>query len=341
MSTVLTVSTEELASCFGELALLIPKGSKDLPVGVDLQAGVLSFYHNAGTVYLHKFDVNSSNVEHCTVLFYNIGELLTATGNQETYLEFLDTGLHVYNDISDLQLNHGYSSVAYPEFPDAGYIDLPATGWKDSLQTVLNMGLDRLYMQAKPIVVTEGESILKYPNTWVKCKTLALNLNKILDIEHVRLLTKFRPNAYQIYTHESLLFKRGDAFLMLPCKTPDDLKDTAEFFQSAMSKMSEPVTINVAHYTNSVRSLSKICNKAVCNLIIYESGVKTVIDESGANMSVTCGKSGKVVGTAQIPIAVWLVFLRALGTDRIQIMLGGDILCLRNQSLIILTHVRS
>lgn len=341
MSTIIEVSTNELSSCFSELALLIPKGSKDLPVGIDLQAGILSFYHNAGTVYLHTIEVEGNEVEHCTVLFYNISELLTATGDNTTCLEFLDTGLHIYNSIADLQLSHGYSTVTYPELPNAGYINLPATGWKDNLQTVLNMGLDKLYMKTEPIIVAENESVLKYANTWVKCRTPALSLNKILDIEHIRLLNKFNPNSYQILSRDSILFKHGNALLLLPCKTPTDLKDTEEFFRVTMSKLSEPVTISVSHYNDSVRCLSKICNKAVCNLVIFESGVKTTVDEAGAAMSVTCGKTGKVIGTAQIPIAAWLVFLRALGTERIQIMIGGDILCLRNQSLIILTHARS
>lgn len=341
MSTVLELSTKELANCFSELALLIPKGSKDLPVGVDLQAGVLSFYYNTGCVYLHTFEVDTTAVEHCTVLFFNISDLLTATGHSTTKLEFSDNSLHIYDDTVDLHLRHGYSSVRYPEFPNAGYNTLPATIWKDSLQTVLNMGLDKVYAKALPITVASGTSVLKYPNTWVHCKTPALNLNRVLDIEHIRLITKFQPNAYQLLTHDSVLFKRGDAFLMLPCKQPNDLKETDDFFTATLEKMSAPITVNVANYTNSIRNLSKICTKAICNLIVYENGIKTVIDEAGASMSAICGETGKVIGTVQLPVNVWLVFLRALGTERIQILVGGDILCLRNQSLIILTHVRN
>ena len=341
MSTELTMPTQKLAKCFSELALLIPKGSKGLPVGIDLQAGILSIYHNAGTVYLKQLDVNSQDTAHCTVLFYDISDLLISTGIAETKVTFQENGVRVYNDIVDLFLRHGYSTIEYPDLPRDGYVLLPASGWNSNLQTVLNMGLDKLYMKSTPITVASGTSVLKYPNTWVRCRTMGLNLNRVIDIEHIRLLNKFLPNQYQLLGNDSVLFRRDDAYLLLPCRQPNDLADTDNFIQTALSKMSEPIDVYVAHYLNSIRSLSKLSNKSVCNLVLFENGMKTVIEESGAGMSVLCGEAGKVIGTVQIPLNAWLVFLRALGTDRIQVLIGGDILCLRNQFLVILTHVRN
>ena len=116
---------------------------------------------------------------------------------------------------------------------------------------------------------------------------------------------------------------------------------TDEFISTTLSSMQKPVDLYLSKYVDSVKGLAKLSNKAICNLIVFENGLQTTIDEAGANMSVMCGERGNVVGTAQMPINAWINFLRALGSEHIQLLVGGDLLCLRNQFLIILTHVRS
>ena len=341
MSTSVSVSSNELANCFSELALLIPKGSKDLPVGVDLQAGYLSFYYNSGCVYLKRLEVDSTETEHCTMLFYDVSELIIATSKEEVLLTFENDGLHLSNSVADVTFQRGYSTVQYPEFPNSGYRAMLENGWNDNLKAVINMGLDKIYMKSAPITIGADTSVLKYPNTWVRCRTYSLDFKRVIDVDHIRLIVKFNPKEYQLLGTDAIVFRRKESYLMLPCKPANDLQDTDEFFTETLSKLSKPVTVNIAHHVNAVRKLSKICSRPTCNIVVYEEGFKTTIQETGAEMSVSCGKVGRVIGTAQLPVSTWLVFLRALGTENIQLLVGGEILCLRNQSLIILTHVRS
>ena len=341
MSTTVALPTRALANCFGDLALLIPKGNKDLPVGIDLQAGVLTFYYNEGCVYKRSFEVSCSARVRCTVIYYAIADLLYTTEQDYTELEFAETCVYVKNDILTLTLQHGYSSVELPQLPYDGYTEVKSIMWKDGLRTLLNLGLDKLYSKVNPITVASGTATLKYGNTWARSKTTGMNLDRVLDIDHIRLILKFDPDSYQLIGIDSILFKHKNAFLQLPCRLPNDLAETDEFISTTLSSMQKPVDLYLSKYVDSVKGLAKLSNKAICNLVIFENGLQTNIDEAGANMSVMCGERGNVVGTAQMPINAWINFLRALGSEHIQLLVGGDLLCLRNQFLIILTHVRS
>lgn len=340
MSTSITLRTSKLASCFGELTLLLPKGIKDMPVGISLQAGVLTFFHSYGLTRVGLDDKYHDCVEYCSIIYYDIADLLWTSKTEETTLEFQTNAVFISNANQQLVLRHGYGEVACPEFPTAGYTDIQDNGWRDTLHSMLNMGLEKLYMKAEPIAIADGTSIWKYPNTWIRCLTASFDLCKLLDSDHVRTLVKFKPESYLALSHDSILFKRGDSYMLLPCREIKELEETKKSFNELMRKLSEPVTLNLEHYTESIRSLSKVCSKPICDLTVYEKGLKTAITEGDTSMSVICGVAEKPIGTAQMPVNVWLTFLRALGNGMIQVMIGGDILCLRNQSLIILTHVR-
>lgn len=340
MPATVTINTKELSSCFEEMSYLIPAGASEISIGVLLHEGQLSFFYTGGAVYIRNIPVTSGDFVQMTVRFYPLHNVLNAVYVENTTLILGNDGLRVQNDIVDLFLTKGFQEIEIPILPTSGYTMLPVSGWDISLKSVLGIGLDRLYMKELPIEIGNGLSALKYPNTWIRCRTHGLNLNRLLEAVHIKLLIRLCPTGYQLLGTDSVLFNKGNTFVMLPCRALTDTEETDKNFNEMLSHLSKPITLGISHYLDSVRGLSKLSNASICNIRVFEAGIQTSVTSGGNTMSVSCGSTEGLIGTAQIPVNVWLAFLRAMGTETIQILIGGDILCLRNQTLLVLTHAR-
>lgn len=336
MSTVLEVKASDIRKCFQELSMLIPKGAKELPVGISLQAGNLHVISTTGCVYIHSIDVDDTlSMEYVTILFHNVAALLSNEKDNVT-LDFSPIGLTITGETFEVDFKKGYSVVEEPTFNDISFKGMQDSGWDNNLNKLIGMNLEKVYSAIRPITFYSDVAVQKYPNTWVQVRTLGIKDSMLLDTDHVRLLTHFNPTMYAKVGKDSMLFCRGNSFLQLPIKEVT----SSNLVLDMMKDLGDPVTITLGHYLEQLRNVAKVSSRAQCKVTITEKGISTTVTEDGASISTHTGDiHAKVLKVFNIPIAVWITFLKALGTDSIQILVGGEKLCLRNHSMIILTRV--
>lgn len=338
MSTELTVNSKALLQALNVISYLIPKGINTVPLGVTLKDNVLRLTCKAGCIYTNDITVeNMDNKEYSiSVLYHNIVPLVPTSGNM--CLEFTQAGLSMHNDYFETLLPVGYSIVT--EVDDkikCGYFQpVSNQAYKVGISKLLNMNLDKLYERVKPIYVFRDISVLKYPNVHVQVRTTGLPFTGILDIEHAKLIEKFDPSEVCSQNRDMLVLRNENAYLQLPINS----NVGENTFTKLMDDLANPVTLDLTGYLERMRNASKLAPKASCRITLYESGLKSTISVENVTTSISTGDTTtKVVQVVTLPIQVWLTFLKAVGSGMVQFLSGGQKLCMRTQSIIILAHV--
>lgn len=335
MSTVVSVRAYKFRKCLQYLSPIFPKGTTEIPLGINLSKGKLTLTCTTGCVFQAVLDVDSQDTATATVIYYStIGSFLP--GEENIDIEFLPTGIQLSGDNFEVTLPMGYSTVLPYDFGKHYFKDIESLIYKDNMTTLLGMNLDKLYSKPRPIAIYQDVAVLKYPNTWVQIRTTGLSFVGSLDPEHVRMLCKFEPTRLSADEGNTLILQNDFATLRLPCRT--DIEENN--FVSLLKDMDKTLMLSFDGYLEKLRNASKIDSKSMCKLTIYEEGVKTTISVASTSMAVKAGKTdGDVLSVVHLPLQVWLAFIKALGNGVVQILVGGDKLCLRNQSLVILTRV--
>lgn len=337
MSAVLTVTVEsrDLLNALNTVSLLVPKGQKTMPIGFYIDKGHIKIVCTQGVVY--QSNILTDDYDNCfgyTVMYYDIAPLLHVAGTVD--IEFSpDHSIHLYGDGFDTSFAPAYSTIQLQNFEDENFVHIPGGSYSDGFQKILNIGLEKLYGIASPIVVSKDISLQKFPNTIVQVRTMGFPVNAILDSDHVKLITKFGPTYVCAYS-DSLVFKNQTSVLQIPCKRNTDETKMGEL----ISKLGAPVTINMHSYLDKLRSISKLDSKATCKIAVYEKGLKSTLTAEQSSVSISTGDTeSKVLKVFHLPMQVWLTFLKVLGTETIQVLVGEELLCLRTASVIILTRV--
>ena len=334
MSTVVNVPAFKLRKCLQYLTPLFPKGSLEIPIGVNLSKRVLTITCTTSCYFQAEINVDTDETATCTVIYFStIASFLPNEDNIE--IEFTPTGMIWSGDSFDVTLPIGYSTVAPVDFSDVKYKEIATDYYQSEMNNLLGMNLDKLYSKVKPITIYGDVSVLKYPNTWVQIRSMGLPFQASIDPDHVRVLCKFEPKWISADLNDYITMKNDYATLRIPCRT----KVEDNNFLSIMNNCTECVNVNLDGYLDKLRNASKLDPKADCKVSIYESGVKTTIAVRTASMALSAGNTeGKVLSVVHVPLQVWITFVKAMGGSNIQILLGGDLLCLRNQSMIIITR---
>lgn len=335
MSAVLTVKASDLNKAISAINPLFPKGSAAIPIGLYVRKGHLKIVCLQGVVYQADIPVDDDFADYsATIMYYNITPLLPSSG--ELYLEFTPVSVILTGDGVEAEFSFGYSIVAEQNFSGLVFTSVSSSTYLDSFSHLLNLGLDKLYGLISPVVVMGDVSLQKFPNTWVQVRSNGLPFNATLDIEHVRLITKFMPTQVCTSIPNTLVFKNATSVLQVPCKNNVDNKKITEL----MSDMGDPIQINIKYYLERIRSMIKVDSKTHCKISIYNTGIKTTVAHENTSISISAGKTdGEVIKVCHLPIQVWSSLLKGLSAETIQILIGGDKLCLRTTTMIIVTRV--
>lgn len=334
MSELLEVDASVLRKVFINLSSLLPKGTNTMPVGVHIKSGTVTIVALQGCVYQAEVPTTDLDAIHdVTIMYHDISPLLVGCNRIE--FEVTPSSLIVNGEDFSVEFPFGYSSVAVQNFSNVSFKELNNYAYLDSFKKLISMNLDKLYNVASPIIILGDVALQKYGNTWVQVRTTGLSVNATVDLDHIRLLLKFVPTGVCISTPNTLLFKNKYSVLQLPCKRNID----SSLITDLMKDMTEPVTVNVKSYLERVKNIAKLESKQHCNIIVCEKGLKTTVTNAQSTVSVSTGDaSSKVQKVVQLPMQLWLSCLRGLDADVIQILTGGDKICLRTQSVIIVTH---
>lgn len=332
MSAV-NVNARDLQACLSQITPLVPKGTLYVPLGLHVHDNLLVITCLQGCVFQSHIPIGSDEVMSISVMYRDVTPLLPGSG--EVTLEFATNFLELTASGISVSLYNSYSVVQEQKFEEYVYTDILHDDYIYNLRTMLGMNLDNIYKAVKPVNVYDKVALLKFPNTIVQVRTTGLPINCVLDVEHIKLLLRFRPTKV-CRDGYLLTFLNDNAVLQLPCKDNVD-KNT---FVDMLEDLGEPVSINIDGYLDKVRNLSKALSKGKCTVVIYSDGITTKLFADNTNASVSIGNmSTEVIKVLNIPTQIWLSFLKAMGNSNIQVLVGGGKLCLRNNSVVILTRV--
>lgn len=336
MSTIVTIHAHDLLDVCSTLKNLVPSGSLEIPLGIKVVNGEMYFTCTTGVNYqtILKCDEDDVNLT-ANVLYYDISMLIPSSGLVS--LEFLSHGVNIIGDGFLVEFNNSYSIVEDPEFPDVTYRASNPTLYSEGLKNLLNMGLNKLYSLQTPIVLLNDIALQMFPNTWVQVRVSSLNLQAILDYDHAKLLLKFSPTQVAMCSeNNTVLLKNGNGVLQIPYKPVTD----ATNITALLEDLNTSCKFSIEHYLDKLRNVSKLNPKSSCKLAVFETGIKTTIKHNSSSVEVATGDiTGSCLKVVHLPIQLWLTLLRGLGSSYIEILTGGDKLCLRTQATVIVTRV--
>lgn len=332
MSAV-SVRAQDLQACLSQIVPLVPKGTMYVPLGLHVHNNLLVVTCLQGCVFQSHIPVDSNEIMSASIMYRDVTPLLPRSG--DVTLKFATNFLELAASGVSVSFSSSYSVVAEQEFEEYDYTDMLSEDYLYNLRTLLGMNLDSIYKAVKPIHSYGKVSLLKFPNTIVQVRTSGLPINCTLDAEHVKLLLRFRPTK----VHRDgfmITFLNNSAVLQLPCKDNVDGNN----FTDMLTDLGEPIVLNIDGYLEKVRNLSKALPKGKCTIVVHKEGVNTKLSADNTHANVSVGDAhSEVLQVVSLPTQIWLAFLKALGNSKIQILVGGGKLCLRNNSLVILTRV--
>lgn len=334
MSAVIEIESNELFDTINMLANMFPKGTTEMPVGFCLKDQYLTITCIQGSVYVNKIFVNTSDMFDITILYRDLSPLITK--NMMLNIEHSPIGLTISGDNFTAEFNAGYSSIQEQTFSNLVFKDIHSEIYKDTLKDLYNMNLEKLYNITSPIIIRDGLAVQKYPNTIVQVRATGLPFNATVDTEHIKLLIRYNADAVSTDIAGTLVFRKGNSVLQIPCKASSDIT----IVNKLLVELGEPKTLHLGNYVDNVRQASKLDTKSSATIVFYEAGIKTKIHSSNTIFSVSDGNvDTNPLLICNYPIQLWLTFLKYVSGRQSQFLIGDDILCLRTTSMIILTRV--
>lgn len=171
---------------------------------------------------------------------------------------------------------------------------------------------------------------------YVQTRTMSIPFTATFDLSHIRIITSLCPEEVSTDFSDSALFKRGSMFVQLPCKYIVEDND----FLHLLEGMESVSLVDITDHQSRLRNSVKFKGHITCNVSLYPSGLRTTIITENASVSVLTGETTQEpIITFTFPYQVWIAILTALGQGQVQILTGGQKICLRTQSLAILTSV--
>lgn len=333
MSAV-TVDQRELKAVLESLTPLFPQGSKEIPLGFHFEDTQLTIVCIQSVVYQAVLETDLPLNTYCTIMYNNVAPLLEKSDTVS--LEVTPVSLCMSGGDFSIEFPFGYSNVAKQDVPEDGYNPMASTMFYNGFRTILNIGLEKLYKLDPSIILNHDVAIQKFPNVWVQVRTPGLPICTTIDRSHLKLIQNFGPRAVCDSVPGVLTFMNANAVLQIPCKAMNSEGSITDI----LADMTSTVTLHIGNYYERLVSATRVNTKANCRISIRDDGIITVIQNSGIQVSLSCGTNdGTFLDTVSLPLQLWLAFLKGIETDTFQILLGGDKICLRTQSLIIVTHV--
>lgn len=333
MSTT-TVNQQELKVVLESLTPLFPQGSKEIPVGFHFSGYQLTIVCLQSVVYQAQLELQESLTSYCTIMYNNIAPLLEKTGFVK--LEVTPVSLIIHGGDFDVEFPFGYSNVEEQDIPSEGYKPITQSMYYTGFRAILNIGLDKLYKLDPPIQLNEGIAVQKFPNVWLQVRTPGLPICTTIDRTHLKLIQNFNPQAVCDEVPGVLTFMNRNAVLQIPCKAANSSSSVTDL----LSDMDSEITLRLGNYYERLNVATKVSGNTPCKISIREDGITTTVMSNGVQVSLSCGANeGEFLNAVQLPLQLWMAFLKGIETNTFQILVGGDKICLRTQNLIIVTHV--
>lgn len=332
MSSV-SVSAKALYDCFSTLALVSPKGES--PVSMVLTHTSLVFKSVSGCSFQGMVPVASEDEDSRTILWYNVCPLIPKDGDLTFDIEA--SLVSVRGDGVSFSFSTGYSEAVDLDLSRNQFIRLESNSYETGLQCIQAMSFDKLYGRTPPINVYGDVAVVEYPSLYLRVRTTGLPFNAAIDNEHAKVLLRFKPKEIAVNTTDSsIVLKRNGIMLELPCKLEPDESE----FLSYLKGMRVVCRLEVEDFALQLSCLAKVSRKTECHLTLTESGLQVDANSGFSSVAVSVGDvTNTVLLSCRFPTEVLLAIFNTLGKGLVEILIGGDLLCLRTQTVAILTRV--
>ena len=331
-----TVKCSLLKNCLGDIVPLFSKGSAIIPVGFKLSKNVLTVICNNKCYYMNNIELDEceDGSQEVVVQYKNILDYLPSTGTLE--LELTQRGISLSNSDVSLTLPEGYSTYKELDVYGLQFTPIVSTGYLSGLRTLLGFNLASLTKMEKPITVYQQTSVVKYPQLLVQTRTIGLPFSGTFTPELINLMVKFQPKEVCHSNSAVVTLKRNNAYLQLPRESLVGENN----FMNFMKDLSNPITFNTEGFSEKIRCMTKLGNDVECRVVIHSTGMSCSIMQEGVTITNKLGDcSTEVLKVFKLPIGIWNLCIRALDSSTAQILYGGDKVCLRTQSVIIIARV--
>lgn len=334
MSATVKLSSAKLHECFQCLSLVAAKGSQLTPVSLSLKKDILTMTCLQGCVIQYSLNVESTGNEEFVFMFYDVTPIIPLTGDAE--IEIDNYEVQVKGDSFKCAFPRGYGEPETYDFSQCSYTAIEHKDFSTGLKTILGMNLDKFYGQAVPVNIYGDIAVIKHACCYVQARAWGLPFTAQLDPDHVKMLIKFQPLEVSTSIADTIVFRRKNSIMQLPCRYEIPKNNFTEFLKGMESKCR--VTLGGLH--DRVREAAKVSNKSKCEILGTRAGLQVTITIENASSSLSVGDmNGDIQFVCMFHIQVFLAILKALGSGEIEILTGGDLVCLRTQTLIVLIRV--
>lgn len=329
-----TLPAKDLKDCFTSLSLVAAKGSQLTPVSLILDKNILKFNCLQGCVVQCHMPILNDEQVYVVIMYYDVTPIIPTDGEVTLSISSYDVSIEGVGFNCSFPL--GYGSVEDYDFSTCVYEQISNKEYASGLRTLQGMNLDKIYGKAVPFSIYEGVSVIKHPCCYVQARTPGLPFVAQLDQEHIKMLTRFAPWEVSMSMKDTIVFRRKNAILQVPCRMDIPSNDFTSFLQDMQSKC----VVVLGGLADKLRDASKVSTKSKCTVTGTKTGLQITTTIENASSSISVGDiSGETEFMFSFPTQVLLTFFKAIGSGKVEILTGGDLICLRTQSLIILVRV--
>lgn len=333
-----TVSCVSLRDCLSNLLPLFDKGSAIIPVGLKIQNNELTVICNNKCSFkdIIPVECDESGYAEVVIQYKNIIDYLPNIGSVE--FEINNRGLFINHPDVSLTLPAGYSEYKELNISGLEFKPIVSTGYLSGLRCLLNFNLSSITKMEKPITVYQQLSVIKYPQLVAQTRTLGLPFSGVFTPDLINLMVKFQPTEVCDDNPACVTLKRNKAYLQIP----REVVNADNNFMSYMTDLQNPIQLNFEGLNDKLRCMAKLGTGLECHVTIHEKGLSCSVLKEGTSITSKIGDcSSGVSHVFKIPLSIWNICVRALDSDTAQILYGGGKVCLRTQSIIIITRVTS
>lgn len=335
MSAGILIEARALRSCFEDLRPLFGKGNNLIPVLFKIKNDKLTVCCTSGCIYLNKLAINNENnvSSEITAQYRNILDFLPKSGMLNLNIEAY--GLLISGEGTEIKLPVGFSLITEPEQKNITFTPVESQNFRVGLTSLMNVGLSTIYKVEKPINIYGNLSTLKYPNVVMQARTPGLPIGVTITQDFAKLVARFVPEAIYSNNIDTLILKRGDAYLEIPAEPLHEEND----FLKHMIGLSEPIRLDVEHYVDRLRNMNSLGNNVRAKVSFYTKGVRVTAEQDNVAIVSDLGECySELCKVLYFPMVLYMSMIKALGNTTVEFLYGKEIICLRSPSLIIIAR---
>lgn len=330
-TSTVSVNAADLVNALAGVKPLFVKGSKTIALHLVSKHSKLTVTAGVDSMYTCDIPVVTEDAPlDVTVTYFDITTLIANSGLAE--FELIGGMLEIHTSRAIIKLPPAFSTVQ--EFPE-DYNDVYPVSTDSvvaGVKTLLSAGLSRIYKKEKSITLHTDYAVIKYPNIWVRTRTIGLHWpGVVLAPDTAKMVVSFAPEAVaKLGDNYLVLFHKNDKML-IPVKLdkePDDML-------AIINTLGNSLFVNIATYLNDLRVLSHLETTQI-TIEVYDSGFVTRAHTEGAELTIPVGSINNFVHSFRVPLDLWIACFSILGGGDIELLYKGDIICLRTRTVCIL-----